>query len=254
MARQPPARLAVHAGVATIELDRPERLNAFNRALYSELRELLARAAEDPDVRVVVVRGAGRAFSAGADLRARAEDPAARDVGATLRRYANPLILELRRIAKPVVAVVNGPAVGIGCSVALACDLVVAAEPAYLMLAFANIGLGPDGGASLLTAARAGLGRAAHMGLLAGRVGAHQAERWGLVDVVAPEGGLDAEVARVVETLVAGTPGSYAAVKEALNGWLLGPLERQLELEAWLQDERAQSAEHEAAVTAFLGR
>jgi 2-(1,2-epoxy-1,2-dihydrophenyl)acetyl-CoA isomerase len=130
-----------------IELARPERMNAWDAQLGADLLAAVRLAAADDEVRVVTITGAGRAFSAGADLRAGFERTAAGhpDVGTALRERYHPIITTVRRMPKPVVAAVNGPAVGIGCSLTLACDLVVAAESAYLLLAFVNIGLVPDG-------------------------------------------------------------------------------------------------------------
>ena len=140
----------------------------------------------------MTITGAGRAFSSGADLRAGfATTPAGEpDVGTALRERFNPVIAAVRDLPKPVLAAVNGPAVGIGCSLALACDLVVARESAYLLLAFVNIGLVPDGGATLLVPARAGLARAAEMALLGERIPARRALEWGLVTRVTADDGL----------------------------------------------------------------
>ncbi len=141
--------LTVADGLATIELNRPDALNAWNTALGDELLAAVVAVADDAAVRAVLVRGAGRAFSSGADLKdlsGRETTPEGMpDLGRVLRDVYHPIILGLRRMPKPVVAAVNGPAVGIGLSLALACDLVIAAESAYLLLAFVNIGLVPDG-------------------------------------------------------------------------------------------------------------
>src|SRR3954468_8948625 len=160
-----------------IVLDRPERMNAWDAQLGLDLRAALTHAAEDDAVRAVTITGAGRAFSAGADLRAGFErTPDGRpDVGGALRERYNPIIAAIRGMPKPVLAAVNGPAAGIGCALAMACDLVVAKESAYFLLAFVNIGLIPDGGSSLLVPARVGFARAAEMALLGERVAAPQA-------------------------------------------------------------------------------
>jgi len=146
----PAVTLTTADGLATIELNRPEALNAWNVALGDELLAAVRAVADDPQVRAVLVRGAGRAFSSGADLKdvaGRGTTPEGRpDLQAVLKEVYHPIIVGIRTMEKPVVAAVNGPAVGIGLSLALACDLVVAAESAYFLLAFVNIGLVPDGG------------------------------------------------------------------------------------------------------------
>ena len=146
----------------------PSAMNAWDKQLGVDLLAAVELAAGDDGVRAVTITGAGRAFSSGADLRA-GFDPTPEghpDVGTALRERYHPIITGVRRMPKPVLAAVNGPAVGIGCSLALACDLVLAAESAYFLLAFVNIGLAPDGGSSVFVPARAGAGRAAEMAML----------------------------------------------------------------------------------------
>ena len=183
-------------GAATIRLNRPEALNAWNAALGDELLHAVRAVASDDEVRAVCVTGAGRAFSSGGDLRDMASRPRTPDghidVYTSLTTTFHPILTGLRTMPKPVLAAVNGPAVGIGCSLALSCDLVVAAESAYLSLAFARIGLVPDGGASALVSARAGGGRALEMAMLGDRVPAATALRWGLVNEVLPDDELQA--------------------------------------------------------------
>jgi 2-(1,2-epoxy-1,2-dihydrophenyl)acetyl-CoA isomerase len=237
-----------------IVLDRPDALNAWDRQLGEDLRAAVEQGAADPEVRVVVLTGAGRAFSSGADLKAGFETLAdgRPDVRGALRDRYHPIILGIRRMPKPVVAAVNGPAVGIGCSLALACDLVVMRESAYLMLAFAGIGLLPDGGSTALVPARAGHARAAEMALLGERVPARRALEWGLANRVAADDAFAAEVDALAERLASGPTRSYAAAKQALNAWELRGLEDQLELEATLQHELARTADFEEGVHAFL--
>src|SRR5215213_8906160 len=237
-----------------IGLNRPERMNAWDKQLGNDLLAAVELAAEDDTVRSVTITGAGRAFSSGADLRA-GFDPTPQghpDVGTTLRERYHPIVLGVRRMPKPVLAAVNGPAVGIGCSLALACDLVLAAESAYLLLAFVNIGLVPDGGASVFVPARAGGGRAAAMALLGERVPARVAERWGLVDRVVPDDRFGAEADALAERLATGPTVAYAAAKEELNARVYAGMEAQLEREAELQQRAAASADFREGVAAFL--
>jgi 2-(1,2-epoxy-1,2-dihydrophenyl)acetyl-CoA isomerase len=237
-----------------IELNRPERMNAWDKQFGLDLLAAVELAAEDPTVRCVTVTGAGRAFSSGADLRAGFDTtPAGRpDVGTALRERYHPIITGVRRMPKPVLAAVNGPAVGIGCSLALACDLVLAKESAYLLLAFVNIGLVPDGGSSVFVPARVGAGRAAQMAMLGERIPAAEAEAWGLVDRVAAEDEFDAAVDALAERLATGPTRSYAAAKELLNARLYAGLDEQLEHEASLQEQMAGSADFVEGVAAFL--
>jgi 2-(1,2-epoxy-1,2-dihydrophenyl)acetyl-CoA isomerase len=153
-----------------------------------------------------------------------------------------------------VLAAVNGPAVGIGCSLALACDLIVARESAYLMLAFVNIGLVPDGGSTLLVPARVGHARAAEMAMLGDRVDAREALRWGLVNRVVADDDFDAEVDALAERLATGPTRSYAGTKRALNAWTYARIDEQLDLEAEIQQQMAASGDFAEGVQAFLDR
>ena len=243
---------------ATIVLDRPEALNAWNRQLGSDLLAALREAAGDDDVRAVRLTGAGRAFSSGADLRditamederTAAGDP---DVQRLLRERYHPIITLVREMPKPVLAAVNGPAAGIGASLALASDLVIAAESAYLLLAFVNIGLVPDGGSSLLVPSRVGFARAAEMAMLGERIPAAQAQGWGLVDFVAPDAAFAGAVDALEERLATGPTRSYAASKVEVNARAYANLDEQLELEASLQEEMAGSGDFAEGVAAFL--
>ncbi len=240
-------------GVGTITLNRPEGLNAWNGQLGVDLRDALRAAGADPEVRAVVLTGAGRGFCSGADLRGGFPlTPEGKpDLYNHLRRIYNPVILGVRELAKPVVAAVNGGAVGVGASLALACDLIVAAESAYFLLAFANIGLSVDGGASELLAGRVGFTRAAEMALLAGRIPAPQALSWGLVNQVVPDAELLTRAGASAAQLAAGAPGAYAAIKSLLNRSCFAGLEDALEAEAVLQQTRAVSEDFAEGVNAF---
>src|SRR6266545_8078513 len=179
-------------GAAKVELNRPETMNAWNRQFGIDLLAAIEAVAADEEVRAVMITGAGRGFSSGADLKEMGSNddrtPEGHpDVRTTLTERYHPIITTIRTMPKPVLAAVNGPAVGIGLSLALASDLIVAAESAYLMLAFVNIGLVPDGGWSLFVPTRVGLARAAEMAMLGERVTAAPALEWGLVNRVVPD-------------------------------------------------------------------
>jgi 2-(1,2-epoxy-1,2-dihydrophenyl)acetyl-CoA isomerase len=244
---------AVSGGVGTITLNRPEGLNAWNAQMGIDLRDALAAAGEDGAVRAVVLTGAGRGFCSGADLRGGfPETPQGKpDLYHHLLETHNPVILGVRELAKPVIAAVNGGAVGVGASLALAADLIVAGESAYLLLAFANIGLSIDGGISELLAGRIGFTRAAEMALLAGRLSATQALNWGLINTVVPDAELLSHATATATTLAAGPPGAYAAIKTLLNRTCFAGLEAALEREATGQQERGESEDFAEGVTAF---
>jgi 2-(1,2-epoxy-1,2-dihydrophenyl)acetyl-CoA isomerase len=248
------SRGASNGAELRIELNRPERMNAWDKQLGTDLLAAVELAAGDASVRAVTITGAGRAFSSGADLRA-GFDPAPDgrpDVGTALRERYHPIILGVRRMPKPVLAAVNGPAVGIGCSLALACDLVLAAESAYFLLAFVNIGLVPDGGSSVFVPARAGAGRAAEMAMLGERVPAPTGRAWGLVDRLVSDDSFAGEVDALAERLATGPTRAYAAAKEQINARAYAGMEEQLELEASQQHEMAGSADFQEGVMAFL--
>jgi 2-(1,2-epoxy-1,2-dihydrophenyl)acetyl-CoA isomerase len=241
--------------VGRITLNRPDTLNAWHAAFGRELRRAIEGDAGDESVRAVLITGAGRAFSSGADLRAgfdRADDGMP-DIRKELDLY-HPIISAVRRLEKPVVAAVNGPAVGIGASLALSCDLVLAAESAYLGLAFVNIGLMPDGGSTLFVPAAVGKARAFQMALLGERVDAERALSWGLVNFVHPNAALMDEANALVTKLAAGPTRSYAASKRALNRMLYRDLDGQLDLEAELQHALARTKDFQEGVLAFVER
>ena len=171
-------------GAGRLTLNRPDSLNAWTADFGAELKAVIEGEAADPSVRAVLVTGAGRGFSSGADLKEGFEpaDDGMPDVRKELVEVYHPIIAGVRRLEKPVVAAVNGPAVGIGASLAFACDLVLAAESAFFGLAFVNIGLMPDGGSTLFVPAAVGKARAFQMALLGERVPAEQALEWGLVN------------------------------------------------------------------------
>jgi 2-(1,2-epoxy-1,2-dihydrophenyl)acetyl-CoA isomerase len=240
-------------GVGRITLNRPETLNAWHRAFGRELRAAIEGEAADDAVRALLITGAGRAFSSGADLKAgfEAADDGLPDIRKELELY-HPIIGGVRRLEKPVVAAVNGPAVGIGASLALACDLILAAESAYFGLAFVNIGLMPDGGSTLFVPAAAGKARAFQMALLGERVSAARALEWGLVTFVPPDDALMHEAGALVDKLAGGPTRSYAASKRALNRMLYPDLEGQLDLEAELQHALARTGDFQEGVQAFV--
>jgi 2-(1,2-epoxy-1,2-dihydrophenyl)acetyl-CoA isomerase len=239
---------------ATITLNRPESMYAVDPRLGADLLAAVEAVAADDAVRAVVLTGAGRAFCSGADLKAGVPtgDDGRPQLGSLLRERYHPIIEGLRTMPKPVVAAVNGPAVGIGLSFALACDLTIAAESAYLLLGFVNIGLVPDGGSSFLIPERVGFARAAEMALLGERVTARTALEWGLINRVVPDADLAAETEALAGRLAAGPTRSYAGSKRQLNAWQFARFQDQLELEASIQEEMGRSQDFAEGVTAFV--
>jgi 2-(1,2-epoxy-1,2-dihydrophenyl)acetyl-CoA isomerase len=240
--------------VGRLTLNRPETLNAWTAEFGHELKQVVEAEAADESVRAVLVTGAGRGFSSGADLKAGFDpaDDGKPDIYKELHGVYHPAIAGVRRLPKPVVAAVNGAAVGIGCSLALACDLVMAAESSFFGLAFVNIGLMPDGGSTALVPPAIGKARAFQMALLGERVPAAQALEWGLVNWVHPDERLIDEATALVERLAAGPTRSYAGSKQALNRFIYGELDAQLDLEARLQHALGRTNDFIEGVAAFV--
>jgi 2-(1,2-epoxy-1,2-dihydrophenyl)acetyl-CoA isomerase len=237
-----------------IALNRPERMNAWSEGLSKDLLTVLREVAADETVRAVMLTGNGRAFCSGADLKDGADDAVAGklDTYTTLTRWYHPIVTTIRQMPKPVLTAVNGPAAGAGLSLALAGDLVVAAESAYFMLAFVGIGLVPDGGASLFVPSRVGFARAAEMAMLGERVSAAKAVDWGLINSAWPDAEFAAKAEALLTRLAAGPTRSYAGSKRELNHWMYDRMAAHLELEATIQGELATSADFIEGVSAFL--
>jgi 2-(1,2-epoxy-1,2-dihydrophenyl)acetyl-CoA isomerase len=241
-------------GAATIELNRPDSMNAWNEQFGLDLLAAVEAVRDDDAVRAVAITGAGRGFSSGADLRGMGRDvtPDGRpDVYKVLTERYHPIITGIRTMPKPVLSAVNGPCVGIGLSLALAADLVLAKESAYFLLAFVNIGLVPDGGSSLFVPERVGLARATEMAMLGERVSAAQAADWGLINRVVADDAFADETDALLDRLASGPTTSYAGTKRQLNAWLFSRMDAQLDLEATIQQEMAGSDDFVEGVTAF---
>ena len=220
--------LRVEDGALWVTLNRPEVFNALSGDMADELAGLVEEATARDDVRVVVLTGAGPAFSTGADISG-TDAPDRLDVTALDR--ANRIVRAIVGLDKPVVAAVNGIAAGVGCSAALAADIVVATESASFLLAFARIGLMPDGGATATVAASVGRARAMRMGLLAEPLTAREAYDAGLVTHVATADEFGTTVATIVRRLAASAPLAMAATKKAVNAATLTQLDAALERE-----------------------
>ena len=241
---------------AKVELNRPERMNAWSDQFSLDLRAAIREVTDNPDIRAVAITGAGRAFSSGFDLKEAADraDGGPIEVYRLLTERYHPLITGLRLMPKPVVAAVNGAAAGIGLSLALACDLVVAAESAFFQLAFVNIGLVPDGGSSLFVPARVGFTRAAELAMLGERLDARSALDWGLINRVWPDAEFASQADALLDRLASGATRSYAGTKRELNQWLYAQMDAQLELEAGIQRELAASGDFAEGLAGFLAK
>jgi 2-(1,2-epoxy-1,2-dihydrophenyl)acetyl-CoA isomerase len=246
----------VEDGVGRITLNRPETLNAWNEQFGLDLRQVITEDAQDDSVRSVLITGAGRAFSSGADLKqsgaGELDDDGQPNVRKRLTELYHPILLGIRNMPKPVIAAVNGPAVGIGASLAFSCDLILAAESAYFGLAFVNIGLMPDGGSTAFVPAAVGKARAFEMALLGTRVPAQQALDWGLINRVHKPESLPKESLELAQRMAKGPTRSYAGTKQALNRMLFGDLEAQLELEADIQHQLFRTKDVTEGVGAFV--
>jgi 2-(1,2-epoxy-1,2-dihydrophenyl)acetyl-CoA isomerase len=246
--------VALDAGVLTLTLNRPDKLNAFNEAMHRALRAGFERAAEDAAVRAVLLTGAGRGFSAGQDLGDR--DPrkggAAPDLGATLETFYNPTLRLIRALEKPVVCAVNGVAAGAGANIALACDIVLAARSARFIQAFAKIGLVPDSGGSWSLPRILGEPRAKALALLAVPLDAETAAAWGLIWKAVDDAALLDEARGIALRLAVGPTRGLGLTKRAIQAAAGNSLDAQLDLERDLQREAGRTADYAEGVAAFL--
>ncbi|GAB3207754.1 enoyl-CoA hydratase-related protein [Marinactinospora thermotolerans] len=242
-------------GVATITLNRPDAMNSLTVEAKEALLAAVERARNDNSARAVVLTGRGKAFCAGQDLREHAAVLGSGEgLGDTVRKHYNPIALALARMPKPVIAAVNGVAAGAGASLAFACDLRVASERASFLMAFANVGLGSDSGASWTLPRLIGHARAMEMLLLAEPVKAARALEIGLVNRVVPADELAGATGELARRLASGPTVAYAAIKGELNFGSGLDLENALEMEAALQDQCAQTADHLNATLAFVDK
>ncbi|WP_396893531.1 enoyl-CoA hydratase [[Mycobacterium] wendilense] len=236
-------------GVLSVTIDRPDSLNSVNPQVFRAMADTLERAAADSRVRVVRLGGSGRGFCSGAGIGA--DDTGDGHAPMETLHEGNRAIRAIVNFPRPVVAVVQGPAAGIGVSLALASDVVLASEKAFFLLAFTKIGLMPDGGASALVAAAIGRIRAMKMALLADRVTAADALAWGMVSAVYPADALEAEANAVIQRLAAGPAVAYARTKHAINGATLAELDATLSHETGGQHQLLSGGDFAEGVLAF---
>jgi len=242
-------------GVATVALNRPNKLNSFNGVLHEEMHAALGEAAADDDVRCIVLRGEGKGFSAGADLADVIEgdgNPDGPDLGEYLRKTYGRLITRMVGIEKPIVAVLHGPVYGAGLGLALACDLRLAADSAKFSVAFIKIGLIPDAGVSFFLPRIVGLGRAMQMSMLGEALDADEAHRVGLVNKVVPDEKLEEETAALAGRL-AGLPTlALGRIKQTLHKSFEADLAAALEAEAVGQTFCGYTRDHKEGIAAFF--
>ncbi|HET8727504.1 MAG TPA: 2-(1,2-epoxy-1,2-dihydrophenyl)acetyl-CoA isomerase PaaG [Alphaproteobacteria bacterium] len=256
-APEPGVLVAIDDGIATVTLNRPDRLNAFNEGMQADFAQALDRIEGDDAVRALILTGSGRAFCAGQDLAERAaifdrgEVP---DLGAALDRAFNRHVRRLKALPVPVVSAVNGTAAGAGANLALACDIVLAARSARFVQSFAKVGLVPDSGGTWILPRLVGTARATALALLAEPVTAEQAEGWGMIWRAVDDDRLMDEAIATVRRLAAQPRRGLALTKRALAASAGNDLDCQLDLERDLQREAGRTDDYREAVTAFMAK
>ena len=239
-------------GVATITLNRPEVLNALSGELMDALANAIRNANADASVRALIITGAGRGFSSGADLAAKHPEGKRPDSGTTLRTRYHPVIELLRGMPKPVITAVNGIAAGAGMSIALSGDIILAGASASFLQAFAKIGLIPDAGSTYFLPRYVGEVRARALAMLADKIDAQTALHYGMVWKVYPDDQLQSEARKLAEHMAKMPTQAYALIKQALNASLNRTLTEQLEVEATLQMKASSTDDFREGVAAFI--
>ena len=250
-----PVLVETDGPVLKVTLNRPDKLNSFNEAMHLALRAAVGRAEAEPEIRAVLLTGAGRGFCAGQDLGDRnvgADQEL--DLGATIEAFYNPLIRRLRALEKPVVCAVNGVAAGAGANLALACDILLAARSARFIQAFCRIGLVPDSGGTYFLPRLVGEARARALALTGEAVTADQALAWGMVWRVVEDERLQDEAHELTKRLAAGPTKGLGLIKRALNASLAHTLDQQLDLERDLQRVAGATLDYREGVAAFLAK
>ena len=244
----------IDKGVARLVLNRPAALNSFTAAMHAEVREALTCAADDPQVRAVLLTGAGRGFCAGQDLNDRSVSAgdAPPDLGDSVEKYYNPLIRLLTGMEKPVICAVNGVAAGAGANIALACDIVIAARSASFIESFAKLGLIPDSGGTWILQRLVGMARAKGLAMLGPKVSAERALAWGMIWQVVEDDELQATALELAETMATQPTRGFAFTKQAFAASAANTLDQQLELEKELMRAAGKTADYREGVAAFL--
>ena len=241
----------VASGVATITLNRPEVYNALNDGITYELQDALKQVAKDDQVRVVVLTGEGKAFCSGQDLKAGAEQEKRSFMDSLTKRY-NPIVRAMRSLPKPIICRLNGVAAGAGCSLALACDIIVASEEATLIEVFINIGLVPDSGSSYFLPRLTSKAKAFELCSMGTRVKAAEALELGLVNKVAPAAELDSVVKSYTDYFAVAPTKSIGLIKKMLDKSATATLDEMLDYEAYCQEIAGSTHDYKEGVNAFL--
>ena len=246
----------IDQGVMTITLNRPDRLNSFNDAMHQQLSECLKQAERDETIRCLLITGAGRGFCAGQDLNDRNVDPSgpAPDLGMSVERFYNPLVRRLAALPKPVICAVNGVAAGAGATLALGCDIVLAARSAKFVMAFSKLGLVPDCGGSWFLPRVAGRARAMGLALLGDSLSAEQAAQWGIIWQLVDDSELADTSLQLARHLAAQPTFGLGLIKKALLASETNSLDAQLDLERDYQRLAGRSDDYREGVSAFLAK
>lgn len=251
-------QFSIAKGIATLTLNRPDRLNSFTQAMHREVRDALDKVQADKSVRVLLLTGAGRGFCAGQDLNDRAVAPGTPagaqgvDLGESVEKYYAPLVTTLRTLPMPVICAVNGVAAGAGANLALACDIVLAAKSASFIEAFSKLGLIPDTGGTWALPRLVGPARAMGLAMLGERLPAEKAEAWGLIWRCVPDDALMMEAMAMAEHFAAAATRGLAYTKKAMLASSTNTLEQQLALEASMMRELGYSHDYREGVAAFI--
>jgi 2-(1,2-epoxy-1,2-dihydrophenyl)acetyl-CoA isomerase len=250
---EPTVLLTLGDGIATITMNRPDRLNAMTEAMHGELAQVLDRIELDRAIRAVLLTGAGRGFCSGQDLNDSATLERS-DLGETLDRFYNPLVRRLKSLDRPVVAAVNGVAAGAGANLALACDIVIAAKSAIFVQAFIKIGLIPDAGGTYMLPRLVGQARALGLAMLGDEISGEQAAAWGMIWKAVDDDKVLDEAAAVAKTLAAQPTVALGLIKQAIHASTTNDLHQQIDLERDLQRQASKTEDFSEGINAFLDR
>jgi 2-(1,2-epoxy-1,2-dihydrophenyl)acetyl-CoA isomerase len=242
----------LESGLGSITLNRPEVYNAFNDEMSYELQDALKMLGRDQECRVLVITGEGKAFCSGQDLKASSDSTEKRNLGESLHKRYNPIIRAMRKMPKPIICRLNGVAAGAGCSLALACDLIIASEHAKLIEVFVNVGLVLDSGSSYFLPRAVGSVRAFEMATMGTHIKASQALEWGMVNEVVAAEELDAAVGKYVDYYRNAPTMAIGLMKKMLNKAGNADLDEMLDYEAYAQEIAGNSHDHKEGVAAFI--
>ncbi len=247
---------SIDKGVAVLTLNRPDSLNSFTAEMHGEVRAVLTQAADDKQVRAVLLTGNGRGFCAGQDLNDRAVSAGESlpDLGDSVEKYYSPLIIQITTMEKPVICAVNGVAAGAGANIALACDIVIAGRSASFIQSFARLGLIPDSGGTWILPRLVGMARAKGLAMLAPKVSAEQAEAWGMIWQVVDDEDLMSTALGLAEQMATQPTRGFAYTKQAFAASAANTLEVQLELEKELMRAAGKTHDYQEGVSAFLAK